>query len=162
MNPHPVKREHSKQFYFDVQLNWLEKNKGILSANDVKGTIYVATPVQFGGEGQEWSPEHLLLSSVSSCFMTTFLVFAKKLGFTAAHIECEASGQIELVDGRFQFTQIDFFPKITVTEKELESKAGKALEKTQKYCLISNSLKCPVNYHSEVLLQTVPVYTTNP
>ncbi len=32
------------QYFFEVQLNWQEGRKGILTANDVKDTIKVATP----------------------------------------------------------------------------------------------------------------------
>jgi len=59
----------TKQFFFEVQLNWLEGKRGILSAKDTPGTIHVATPLEFGGEGKPWTPEHLFLSSISSCFM---------------------------------------------------------------------------------------------
>lgn len=73
-----MKGKTDKQFLFEVKLNWQEKNRGILSAVDADGTIDVATPPEFGGEGNPWSPEHLFLSAVSSCFMTTYLAFAKK------------------------------------------------------------------------------------
>ena len=65
-----------KQFFFEVQLNWLTDKKGLLSAKDASGTLHVATPPAFGGEGKPWTPEHYFLSAVSSCFMTTFLFFA--------------------------------------------------------------------------------------
>ena len=47
----------SKHFAFDVNLNWLADNKGILSAKKANGTIHVATPPEFGGEGKPWAPE---------------------------------------------------------------------------------------------------------
>ena len=69
----------SKQYLFEVQLNWLTGTRGVLSAMDAEGTVRVGTPPEFGGSGKPWSPEHLFLSSVSSCFMSTYIVFAKKI-----------------------------------------------------------------------------------
>ncbi len=141
-----------KQFLFEVQLNWLAGTRGILTAKDATGTIHVATPPEFGGEGTPWSPEHLFLSSISSCFMTTYLVFAKKFHFEISHFACNAIGQIEIVDGKYKFTNINLYPKIYITNETLREKANQALEKTHQYSLITNSVNASVFYHSEVML----------
>jgi peroxiredoxin-like protein len=142
-----------KQFLFEVKLNWLAGTRGILSANDAEGTVHVATPPEFGGEGKPWTPEHLFLSAVSSSFMTTYLAFAKKLQFGIANFECNAIGQIQLVEGKYKFTRIDVYPKIFISDEAIREKANKAVEKTHKYCLITNSVNAAVFYHSEVLIQ---------
>jgi peroxiredoxin-like protein len=154
-----MKGKTDKQFLFEVKLGWQEKNEGILSAVDVDGTIDVATPHAFGGEGKPWSPEHLFLSAVSSCFMTTYLAFAKKLQFNISAFECNTIGQIKIVNGKYKFTLINVYPKITVADESLKEKANLALEKTHKYCLISNSINAAIFYHSaikfEQTLQTI-------
>ena len=147
-----ISRKGDKQFLFQVELNWLEKQKGLLSNSQLGEKIRVATPPLFGGEGNDWSPEHLFLSAVSSCFMTTYLAFAKKIRFEISNFECSTIGQIELVEGRYQFTRINIFPKIFVADETLKLKAKLALEKTQKYCLVSNSVTAAIIYHSEVLV----------
>ena len=103
------KRE--KQFFFEVQLNWLADTRGILSAKDANGTIHVATPPEFGGEGKPWTPEHLFLSSISSCFMTTYLAFAKKLHFDISHFGCDTIGQIEIIMGNIHLPISTSIPK---------------------------------------------------
>ncbi len=147
-----MKGKTDKQFLFEVKLYWQEKNNGILSAVDADGTIDVATPPEFGGEGKPWSPEHLFLSSISSCFMTTYLAFAKKLQFEITNFECNTIGQIEIVNGKYKFTLINVYPKISVADETLKEKANTALEKTHKYCLISNSINAAIFYHSEILI----------
>ena len=141
-----------KQFFFEVKLNWLADTRGILSAKDAEGSIHVATPPEFGGGGKPWSPEHLFLSSISSSYMSTYLLFAKKMGFEIANFECNTIGQILLVDGKYKFTKIDLFPKIFITDESVREKANQAVEKTHKYCLITNSVDAAVFYHSEVLI----------
>ena len=148
----PILRKKEKQFLFQVELNWLSKQKGILSAHDVRGTVHVATPASFGGEGKDWSPEHLFLGSLSSCFMATYLVFTKKFLFEISRFECNVIGQVELIEGKYQFTSINIFPKIYVADDALIEKARLALQKTQEYCLVSNSIKAEVIYHSEVII----------
>jgi organic hydroperoxide reductase OsmC/OhrA len=112
----------------------------------------VATPVQFGGEGKPWTPEHLFLSSISSCFMTTYLAFAHKLGFQISGLDCDSIGQVEIIEGKYKFTQIDLYPRIQINAEELRDKANSALEKTHKYCLITNSVNATVFYHSVIVV----------
>jgi organic hydroperoxide reductase OsmC/OhrA len=145
-----------KQFFFEIQLNWLIGTRGILSANDAKGTIHVATPPAFGGEGKPWTPEHLFLSSISSSFMTTYLAFARKNQLNISHFECNIIGQIELLEGRYKFTNINLYPKVYISTEDLREKATLVMEKTHKYCLVSNSVNADIFYHSEVLLDTHP------
>lgn len=141
-----------KQHQFEVQLSWAGKKRGILSANDATGIIEVATPPEFGGEGYLWSPEHLLLSAISSCFMTTFLAFAEKLRLPIDHFECPIIGQVSFVDGRLRFFAIDLYPKVRIADESLREKTILALEKTHKYCIITNSVATPVFYHSEIVI----------
>jgi peroxiredoxin-like protein len=150
-NVYHIEGKDKKQIMFEVELNWLVKKRGILSASNVNNTLHVATPQEFGGEGREWSPEHLFLSSISSCFMSTYLFFAKRLNFEITNLECTIIGQVEFMDGKYQFTSIRLFPKIYVTNEELREKANLALVKAQKYCLVTNSIKTDIIYTPEVV-----------
>jgi peroxiredoxin-like protein len=145
----------SKQFFFETQLNWLTGTRGILGAKDAIGMIHIGTPPEFGGEGEPWTPEHLFLGSVSGCFMTTYLAFAKKIGFQVAHFECDTIGQIEIIDGKYKFTNINLYPKIYIAHEKQREQANTALEKTHKYCLITNSINALVYYHSEILIDAL-------
>lgn len=136
----PVKKE----FEFELQLSWLSEDKGVLFSNEVKGLLPVATPPEFGGSGSDWSPEHLLLGAVSSCFMSTYLSFAKKFRFEITRLSCHATGTVGMVDGKLCFTNITLHPKIFVDNFDFLSKARVALEKTEKYCLVTNSLSARV------------------
>jgi len=142
-----------KQFYYEVELNWLTNKSGIVHSRDVEGTIHVATPKQFGGEGKDWSPEHLFLNSICSCYMSTFISFSKKMNFEISRLDCSAIGQTERVDDKYKFTYINLYPEISVADQSLFDKVNLAVEKTQKYCLISNSINAIVIYHAEILIE---------
>jgi peroxiredoxin-like protein len=142
-----------KKYEFEVQLNWLSEETGVLSATDANGVLRVSTPKEFGGKGKEWSPEHLLLGAVTSCFMSTYLTFAKKFRFEINRLECNAEGIIEPVDGVLRFTAINIHPKIYVDNYDFMSKARLALEKAEKYCLVSNSLSAKIKCRGDVIAE---------
>lgn len=147
--------KRDKQFFFEAKLNWLSGTRGLLNAKGAAGAIHVATPAAFGGEGNSWSPEHLFLSSIIGCFMSTFIAFTQKLDFDIVKLECSAIGQIEIVEGKYKFTHINLYPKLLVANNEVKERAKLALEKTQKYCLISNSVNAAILYHSQILIEPV-------
>jgi len=139
------------KFEFAVQLNWLPEDTGVLSTTKAKEVIKVTTPEVFGGKGMEWSPEELLLSAVSSCFMSTYLSFAKKFRFLITRFTCNAEGVVEPVDGVLGFTHIVIHPRIYIPRYDFMNKARLALEKTEKYCIVSNSLSAKVECRGDVI-----------
>lgn len=146
----PGKTDH--HFIFEVQLNWLSGKKGLLFARDAEGTLHIATPPKFGGEGKPWTPEHYFLSAISGCFMSTFLAFAQKADLKISHFDCNIIGQIEIHQGRYKFSKIDLFPRVYIENEILREKANMVLAKTHKYCLITNSVRADIFYHSQVLI----------
>lgn len=153
-----ISKTDKHQYYFDVHLNWKEGRKGLLSANDVKGSIEVATPPEFaGGVPDMWSPEHLFLGSLSSCLMTTFLAIAEKKRLTISDFSCHTIGHIKLMDGHLEFTTIDLFPKVIVEKTEDVAVADEVLLKTYKHCIIANSIRSLLVHHGEVVVEKQPV-----
>ena len=156
-----IRKLNSKRdqpFHFEIRLDWLELKRGIFSSTDVRDTLRVATPKTFGGEGEEWSPEHLFLGAVSSCYMTTFLAIAEKMGIEITHYDCQAIGQIEMTEGKYRFAKVDLYPKAYIANEAFREKLVSALEKAQKYCLVSNSINCPVIYHTVILHDNNPLH----
>ncbi len=147
-----MKGKSSKQFLFEVQLHWIAENRGTLFAKDATGILHVETPPAFGGKGKPWTPEHLFLGAISSCFMTTFLAFARKNELTIEHFSCPASGRIELVDGKYIFTHIDLYAEIHIMNESQQEKAKETLEQARKYCLVANSINPEIAYHTQVFI----------
>ncbi len=140
------------QYYFEVQLHWQEGSKGIITATDVKDMIKVATPPEFtGGVPDMWSPEHLFLSAISSCLMTTYLAIAEKRRLQITHFECNAIGHVALVAGHLEFVTVDLYPKIIVDSEEKMSLANEVLIKAYRHCIIGNSVKAQLVHHGEIL-----------
>src|SRR5664279_2541514 len=83
--------------------------------------------------------------------MSTFISFAKKSAFIFTHLECNVIGQVELQEGRYKFTIINVYPKIYINDISLTEKANEIVQKTQKYCLISNSINAGIIYHTQIV-----------
>lgn len=147
-----IAKAETQQYHFEVQLNWQQDHKGVITARDVKDSIHVATPAAFaGGVPDMWSPEHLFLSSLSSCFMTTYLAIAEKRRLSITHFECNATGEIHLVEGHLEFKTISLFPKIYVAKEEELSIANEVMLKAYKHCIIANSIKLQLVHQGKVL-----------
>lgn len=130
---------------YEVDLMWKDSRKGIISSPVLESQIEVATPPDFPkGIAGIWSPEHLYIGAISSCFMTTFLAVAEntKLEFTS--FTCNARGTVEKSDGKFQIQDIVLKPKVTVPSSKFIEKALRVLQSSEKNCLISNSIKTRV------------------
>jgi len=158
-----ISKTAGHQYYFEVKLNWQEGRKGILTANDVKDIIRVATPPEFaGGVPDMWSPEHLFLSALSSCFMTTYLAIAEKRRLTITHFESNAIGHVAMVDDHLEFVTIDLFPKIMVLRQEDVAAANDVLMKACKHCIVANSIKTHLVHHGEVVVDKHASGTLHP
>lgn len=139
-------RLKATSYQFKVKTDWQSDLTSLASAPDLRQVIVVSPPAaMLGGETETaWSPEHLLLAAVAGCFLNTFQALADNEGFKIRGLECPAVGTVQLTDGRFAFTDIEITPVITLSRDSDEPKARQLADKAKHYCLISNSLKCPV------------------
>lgn len=157
---HKTRNMKNEPLTFHTLIHWIGNKKGVLQADDVAGDIYVSPPKEFGGEGKDWTPEHLFLGAINSCFMSTLLTFARKYGVGITNFESVVTGQIEKVDGHYLFTQVDLYPKLHIIDEEQRGKAEQLLLTTSQHCLITASLSCRVVYHTEIFNGHKPVALT--
>lgn len=130
---------------YQVDLKWKEGRSGMLSSPVLNEEIEVATPPQFdGGVEGVWSPEHLFVSSVSSCFMTTFTAIAEYSKLDFENLEVMAVGRLDKVDGKFMVTEIILKPVLMIADEKHSDKANRLLEKAEDACLISRSIKTKI------------------
>lgn len=145
--------------YYQVDITWSKDRKGMMSSPEVtggtlkNGCMEVATPPEFPkGIAGLWSPEHLYTGAVASCLMTTFLAVAEnsKLEFTS--FACTAKGKLEQVEGKFLMTEVVLEPTLTIVHEEEREKALRVLEKSEKACLVSNSIKAIITMSPMVVV----------
>lgn len=138
-----------KSWRYENSLTWQGEKKGVLSAAD-KPDIQIATPPEFRGHPGIWTPEDLLVASVNSCIMTTFLYFASRMNIDLVSYRSTAEGTLESGPDGLLFTEVTVKPHVTVASEEDRAKAQKALERSEKACLISRSMKATVAVRTQV------------
>ncbi len=140
--------------YYNVSVNWDEGRIGTLSSDNLPD-IKVATPPEFPkGVAGIWSPEHLYVSSAVICLMTTFLAIAENSGLPFSSFGCDASGKLEKVDGNFMISEIELKPVIIIPDEKYTEKAGRIIEKSEKMCLISNSMKTKIILSPDIKIKS--------
>lgn len=134
---------------FAVSVKWTEGGRGRMSRPG-KADVVVSSPSELGGEGAGLTPEEMVVGAVVVCHMLTFLYFVKTWGgITLKGYEADGSGTVQKGPQGLYFSGIEMRAKAGVTAGERD-KTMTALEKAHKYCLVSNSLKCPVETSFEV------------
>ncbi|MDT4761084.1 OsmC family protein [Sphaerochaeta sp. PS] len=135
---------------YTTSVTYTELRKGVLSSEGLS-SLEVATPPQFpnGHEGI-WSPEHLFVASAEVCLMTTFLSIAEKSRLEFLHYSSEAVGTLEKTEEGMVMTNIVIKPKVVIKDGSKVERTLLLLEKAEKYCLISNSMKSEVSIEPTV------------
>jgi len=129
---------------------WTMKRRGIVSAQEVPRTINFSSPPEFQGEPGMWTPEHLLVAAVATCFLATFRAFAENSKLHVVQLEVETEGLLEKEEGGFRFTRIVVRPRLTIADPVDQERAQRLLEKAERACLISRSLSSHVELQARV------------
>ncbi len=142
---------------YEVNLEWGNDRKGVLSSPVLDTTFEVATPPEFPkGMKGIWSPEHLFVASVSSCLMTTFLAISEFSKLEYIGLKVNAVGKLEKIDGKFMVSEIILKPILTIADETQRAKAERILLKSEAACLISNSIKSSIVLETQIEVAETP------
>jgi peroxiredoxin-like protein len=114
--------------------------------------LQTAPPLDFDGPGDAWSPEHLLLAAVETCFLFTLRSVARASKLEFLSLELSGNGKVDRRDGATRFTEIVLRPRLRLAAGADKDRALRILEKSEKACLVSASLSTPVRLEPEVLV----------
>jgi len=103
-------------------------------------TIQSASPAEFDGPGDRWSPETLLVGAVADCFILTFRAIAKASRLSWISLGCDVTGTLDRVDRVTRFTQFDISAHLVVPAGVDTDAAPHALAKAERNCLVASSL----------------------
>jgi organic hydroperoxide reductase OsmC/OhrA len=138
--------------YYENGIEWTGEKKGLLSVVGLP-SLEVATPPEFGGLEGYWSPEQYLVAAVNACVMTTFLAIAQLSKLEYESYQAQATGKLEKPEGQgYQVTEIIIRPTLVITHNKDLERAARLLEKAEKQCLISNSIKAAVRLEPQILV----------
>jgi len=112
--------------------------------------IASAAPSEFGGPGNRWSPETLLVAAHADCFVLSFRAVAQASKLAWVSLRCEVEGTLDRVERITQFTAFVVRASLTVPAGTDVDRARGLLEKAEKICLIANSLKASATLEAKV------------
>jgi organic hydroperoxide reductase OsmC/OhrA len=110
--------------------------------------LMTATPPEFDGPGDLWSPETLFVGAVADCYLLTFRSIAQAARFAWNRMVCRVEGVLDRVERVTRFTKIVLKVRLQMPATGDAQRAQQLLEKAKQACLITNSL------NAEVILQT--------
>jgi len=125
----------------------------VLSSSGVDDLLSAA-PAEFGGPGDQWSPESLLVAAVADCFILSFRAISRASRLDWNALTCEVQGTLDRVDRVTQFTHFNVVARLDVAADTDVNKAERLLEKAEKACLITNSLKADSHLEATVHVST--------
>lgn len=129
-----------------------EGAKNVVLSSEGLPDLESAGPPEFGGPGDVWSPETLLVAAVTDCFILSFRAIARKAKLEWTTLTAEASGDLDKLDGFTQFVGFTITAELSITNEKDRKKAGVILEKAEKYCLVSNSMKAASHLEASVVI----------
>jgi organic hydroperoxide reductase OsmC/OhrA len=108
-------------------------------------------PAEFGGPGDQWSPEALLAGAIASCFILSFRAVARASHLEWVRLDCDVDATLDRVERVLQFTKVIVHAKLTVPAAMDVASCERALERAEHGCLVANSLRCARELRIEVV-----------
>ena len=142
----------SQTHFYEVNIQWKEARIGELSSPVLNKTIECATPPEFpNGVPGIWSPEHLFVAAINSCYMATFLAIAQNFKIEIENFSCKTIATLEMVEGKYLITKAEMFPVIKLADAENDTeKAQRVAEKAKAGCLVTNSMKTEIILSAQI------------
>ena len=136
---------------FKAKLNWNSIPKEDISSSkqyhkthqiaiEGKEILNISAAKAFKGDPSLYNPEDLLLSSVASCHMMSYLYVCSLKGIDVISYQDDAEATLEVLEnGSGRFIEIRLYPKIVIKQQEKIAEALSLHAKANELCFIANS-----------------------
>ena len=114
-----------------------------------KPILDVSAAKAFKGDPELYNPEDLLLSSLVSCHMMSYLYVCSQNGIEVVEYSDNAEATLEVApDGSGRFTEVRLNPKVKIANPDKIQKALELHTKANQLCFIANSCNFPVLHNA--------------
>lgn len=119
-------------------------------AIDEKETMTVSAAKAFKGDPSKWNPEDMLLSSLMSCHMMSYLYVCSQHGVEVISYKDDAEAILEVnADGSGQISKVILKPLVTITDATQIQLAIELHHQANQLCFIANSCNFEVVHQAE-------------
>ena len=141
---------------FKARLNWTSASKETISTSkkytkthqitiEDKAILNVSAAKAFKGDPYLYNPEDLLLSSVVSCHMMSYLYVCSQNDINVISYQDNAEATLEVTEnGSGRFIEVRLHPKISIQQPEKIDLALSLHAKANELCFIANSCNFPI------------------
>lgn len=147
--------------HFSAKLNWTGAAKGTTSSYETYSRDYLievpgkpplagSADKVFRGDSSRHNPEDLLVMSLSSCHMLTYLAEAARAGVHVVAYSDEASGTMQMLNGKMRFTEVSLRPQVVIAVGGDLPQAKRLHVLAHEHCFIANSVNFPVSCDAHV------------
>ena len=105
----------------------------------------------FKGDASLHNPEDLLLISLSTCHMLTYLAYAALKKVVVVSYEDAATGTLQVERTTGQFSEVVLHPVVTIAKGSDAALAEALHENAHHDCFISRSVNFPVRYEPKIV-----------
>ena len=116
-----------------------------------KATLTMSADPRFKGDASLLNPEDLLLVSLASCHMLTYLSWTGRKGLEVLAYEDNPEGEMTVDRGAGQFTRVTLRPRVVVAKGSDIALAATLHEDAHRDCFISRSVNFPVHAEPEIV-----------
>ncbi|MBF4492336.1 OsmC family protein [Flavobacterium sp. MR2016-29] len=110
-----------------------------------KPILNVSAAKAFKGDPSLYNPEDLLLSSLVSCHMMSYLYVCSQNGIEVLEYSDSAEATLEVfADGSGRFVKVKLYPKVKISNSDQIKLALELHQKANQLCFIANSCNFPV------------------
>jgi organic hydroperoxide reductase OsmC/OhrA len=121
---------------------------------DLKDDIDGSSDPAFRGDKTRYNPEDLLVASLSSCHMLSYLHLCAVGGVIVVDYVDNATGKmVETPDGGGHFVGVTLRPVVTVKDGSMIAKANELHHKAGELCFIASSVNFPVNHEPSAIAE---------
>ncbi len=143
-------------YFYATRITWIGGRDGRLQSDSLPDLDF-STPEEFRGRAWRWTPEHFYVASANACLLTTFLAIAEISKLEIVSYEAVGTGKLEKSSAEggagYLITEIVLQPRITVRTQADRDRAARLIEKAEKNCLVSRSMKTVVRLEPEFVVK---------
>ena len=130
--------------YYSARAEAIRRNGVVISSGGVP-SLRTAPPPEFGGPGDQWSPETLVVAAIADCVIMTFQSIASAKRFVYTDLVCDVQGKLDRPTRVTSFTEFHIRVRLGLpADATSEDEARRLVEKAKEHCLLTNSLKAAV------------------
>jgi len=143
-------------YFYETEIDW-RGDKDLRITSDNLPAIEAGAPPEFKGREGNWSPEHLFVASLNSCYSLTLLAIAEFSKVPIISFSSTAKGKLEKIAGStYQVTEIVVKPRVVVASANDLARMPRILEKAKENCFVSNSIKSAIIILPEIFHHQTP------